>query len=84
MLDLMLPARAEMVLFWGPDYIAFYNDAYACTIGVKHPQALGEPARVSWNELWGDLEPLLAGVRATGETFSAQDRPFLINRRGEP
>jgi PAS domain S-box-containing protein len=83
-LDLMLPARSEMVLFWGPDYIAFYNDAYACTIGVKHPQALGEPARVSWNELWGDLEPLLAGVRATGETFSAQDRPFLINRHGEP
>ena len=38
-LALMLPAQAEIVLFWGPDYIAFYNDAYAPTIGDKHPAA---------------------------------------------
>ncbi|MEO7399188.1 MAG: PAS domain S-box protein [Polaromonas sp.] len=83
-LELMLPAAVEMVLFWGPDYLAFYNDAYAPTIGLKHPGALGQPARISWSELWHDLEPLLAGVRASGETFSARDRPFLINRHGEP
>ena len=82
--ELMLPAAAEMVLFWGPDYLAFYNDAYAPTIGLKHPGALGQPARVSWRELWDDLEPLLAGVRASGKTFSARDRPFMINRHGEP
>ena len=36
---LMLPAQAQIVLFWGPDYVAFYNDAYAPTIGDKHPRA---------------------------------------------
>lgn len=78
----LLPAQTQVVLFWGPDYVALYNDAYAPTIGHKHPQALGRPAREHWAELWDDLEPLLRGVRETGQTFSAKDRPFYIERRG--
>jgi hypothetical protein len=49
---LMLAARAEIVLFWGPEFAALYNDAYAPTIGDKHPRALGQPARENWTELW--------------------------------
>lgn len=78
----ILPAQAQIVLFWGEDYIALYNDAYAPTIGAKHPRALGRPAQENWSELWSDLEPLLRRVRETGETFSAKDRPFYIERRG--
>ncbi|HET9811161.1 MAG TPA: GAF domain-containing protein [Sphingomicrobium sp.] len=81
---IMLPADVQIVLFWGPDYVALYNDAYAPTIGDKHPDALGRPARENWSELWDDLEPLLAGVRDTGETVSASDRPFYIERHGVP
>ena len=80
--DLILPAQAEIVLFWGPDYVALYNDAYAPTIGDKHPGAFGRPAIEYWRELWDDLEPLLSGVRRTGETFHAKDRPFYIERSG--
>ncbi|WP_296742596.1 HWE histidine kinase domain-containing protein [Mesorhizobium sp.] len=80
--ELMLAARAEIVLFCGPEFVALYNDAYAPTIGDKHPRALGRPARESWAELWTDLEPLLSGVLETGETFSAKDRPFYIERSG--
>jgi two-component sensor histidine kinase len=83
-ISLMLPARAQIVLFWGPEFIAFYNDAYAPTIGDKHPGALGRPARESWTELWGDLEPLLRRVLETGETVHAKDRPFYIERHGYP
>ena len=81
-IDLMLPADVQFVLFWGPDYLAFYNDAYRPSIGNKHPAALGQPAALHWTELWHDLEPLLAGVRKSGKTFSAHDRPFHINRNG--
>src|SRR6185295_17737901 len=82
--SLMLPARAQIVLFWGPDFVALYNDAYAPTIGEKHPRALGRPARENWAELWDDLEPLLRRVLDTGETVFAKDRPFYIERRGYP
>ncbi len=81
-IGLMLPAQAQIVLFWGPEYVALYNDAYAPTIGEKHPRALGRPARENWAELWSDLEPLLQGVRETGQTFFAKDRPFYIERSG--
>jgi two-component sensor histidine kinase len=83
-LGLILPAQAQVVLFWGPDYFAFYNDAYAPTIGNKHPGALGRPARENWSELWDDLEPLLQGVMDTGATVFAKDRPFYIERHGYP
>ncbi|QCI13131.1 response regulator [Pseudomonas putida] len=78
----LLPAQAQFVLFWGSAYVALYNEAYAPTIGTKHPQALGRPAREHWRELWEDLEPLLRGVRETGQTYSAKDRAFYIERRG--
>src|SRR5262245_35105210 len=82
--SLMLPAQAQIVLFWGPELVALYNDAYAPTIGDKHPQALGRPARENWAELWDDLEPLLRRVLETGETVFAKDRPFYIERHGYP
>ncbi|WP_449432522.1 ATP-binding protein [Pseudomonas putida] len=78
----LLPTQAQFVLFWGEAYVALYNDAYAPTIGNKHPQALGRPAQEHWSELWDDLEPLLRGVRETGQTFSAKDRAFYIERSG--
>ncbi|WP_061930716.1 PAS domain S-box protein [Aureimonas sp. AU22] len=81
-IGLVIAARAEIVLFWGPEYTAFYNEAYAPTIGSKHPRAFGRPARENWSELWDDLEPLLRRVRETGETFAAKDRPFQIERHG--
>ena len=80
--SLILPARAQIVLFWGPEFIALYNDAYAPSIGAKHPAALGRPAVENWRELWDDLEPLLRGVRETGETLAATDRAFYIERHG--
>jgi two-component sensor histidine kinase len=82
--NLILPARAQIVLFWGADFVALYNDAYAPTIGEKHPRALGRPARENWGELWGDLEPLLRGVFDTGEPVFARDRAFYIERHGYP
>lgn len=83
---LMLSSRAEIVLFWGQDLCALYNEAYAPTIGDKHPGALGRPACEGWAELWDDLGPLLRSVLDSGETIHAKDRPFYIERdngRGE-
>jgi PAS domain S-box-containing protein len=79
--SLMLPAQVQIVMFWGPEFVALYNDAYAPSIGNKHPHALGRPAQEYWTELWDDLEPLLQRARG-GETIFAEDRPFKIERHG--
>jgi signal transduction histidine kinase len=78
----LLPAQAQIVLFWGAQYVALYNEAYGPSIGNKHPRALGQPAEENWREQWDDLEPLLRGVRETGVTFAAKDRPFCLERQG--
>ena len=80
--SIMLASKAQLVIFWGPDHIALYNDTYAPTIGDKHPQALGRPAQENWAELWDILAPLLDGVLASGVAFAGSDHPFHIDRRG--
>src|SRR4051794_21639283 len=79
---MLLASKAQIVVFWGPEYVALYNDAYLPTIGTKHPAALGESARVHWAELWDVLGPLLEGVRETGEAFAGRDHAFAIERHG--
>ena len=37
MLGILLANRLPMLLWWGPCYISFYNDAYRPILGVKHP-----------------------------------------------
>ena len=81
--SILLPSKAQIVLFWGPDLIALYNDAYSPVLGIKHPWALGRPARECWSEIWDDLlGPLFKNVIATGESFWAKDHQFLLERHG--
>ncbi len=82
-LSMLLPSRAQIILFWGPEFICLYNDAYRPVFGAKHPSALGLPGSRAWSEIWdSQLHDLLAGVVRTGEAFWAQDLLFEIERYG--
>ena len=78
----MLSSRAQLVVFWGEDHLAFYNDAYRPTIGDKHPAVIGQAARLHWAETWDVLGPLLDGVRRTGVPYRGENHPFVLNRHG--
>src|SRR6476469_1846801 len=52
---ILLTSRYAMWMGWGPELTFFYNDAYAPTLGVKHPWALGQPASRVWQEIWADI-----------------------------
>jgi len=82
-LSMMLPSKAQIVLFWGPEFVVLYNDAYRPVFGAKHPEALGMPGRQAWSEIWETmLHGLLEGVVSTGEAFWAKDLMFPIERYG--
>ena len=82
-LSMLLPSKAQIVLFWGPEFTVFYNDAYRPVFGAKHPHALGRPGREAWSEIWDSvLHDLLAGVVHTGEAFWAKDLRFILERHG--
>ena len=82
---MMLPSKAQIILFWGPEFVVLYNDAYRPVFGAKHPEALGLAGRDAWREIWdSQLHALLAGVVRTGEAFWAKDLLFELERHGFP
>ena len=81
--SMLLPSKAQIVVFWGPEFSVLYNDAYCPVFGAKHPRVLGVPGREAWSEIWDSvLHELLAGVVRTGEAFWGKDLLFEIARHG--
>ena len=56
---ILLANRFPQLLWWGPEYISIYNDAYRPILGRKHPWGLGRPVRDCWSEIWDILKPLI-------------------------
>jgi PAS domain S-box-containing protein len=82
-ISMLLPSRAQIILFWGAEFVCFYNDAYRPVFGAKHPHALGAPGAEAWSEIWDTvLHELLDGVVRTGEAFWGKDLLFTLERHG--
>lgn len=72
-----------MFLFWGPEHIGFYNDAYSQSLGPdRHPGALGRRGRETWEEIWDTIGPQIAAVMAGGDATWHEDQ-FLPITRGD-
>jgi signal transduction histidine kinase/CheY-like chemotaxis protein len=83
-LGVMLANRFPLLLWWGPDYISIYNDAYVPILGKKHPNALGLPVRECWSEIWGILKPLIDTPYNGGPSTWIEDFELHIQRLGIP
>src|SRR5262245_30222644 len=79
-----LNSRFAIVIWWGPDLIMLYNDAYREIIAAKHPGALGHPGRDSWPEIWDIIAPMLQSVLEKGEATWSDDMLLLLERHGYP
>ncbi len=77
----LLASRFPMVLTWGPEYVQFYNDAYAPFIGDKHP-AIGEDIRITLAEGWAALAAPVEHAMATREASWLPRLPLLLERAG--
>ena len=78
-LRIMLSSRQPMWVWWGPELINFYNDAYLTIIGGKHPAALGRPARIVWSEIWDQIKDRIQAAMAGQASYSEAE--MLIMRR---
>ncbi|KAJ4467091.1 histidine kinase [Lentinula lateritia] len=51
--SIMLANPSQSCLFWGPDHILIYNNAWRRIIsGSKHPHFMGKPGRIAFHEIW--------------------------------
>lgn len=78
---LMLRMPQPIFIGWGPDFISLYNDGYIPICGSKHPDGLGQPMSLLWQEIWETLAPINAAVMR-GEPQWFEDMPFALAGRG--
>jgi PAS domain S-box-containing protein len=83
-LGLLLNSKFPMFLFWGPEHICFYNDAYRPSLGNdgKHPNILGQKGADFWPEIWHFIKPLIDQVLTEGEATWHENLLLPIYRNG--
>jgi PAS domain S-box-containing protein len=82
-INVCLASKIPMYVWWGPDSINIYNDAYIPLAGkVRHPTFFGRPAREMWPEIWDTMEGFLDQIHRTGEAIQHDDLPFVLDRNG--
>ncbi len=80
-----LSSRFPILVWWGPELVMIYNDAYRPMLGQsKHPRALGAPGREVWGEIWDVIGPMLDQVMAGGGATWSADQCLVLDRNGYP
>ena len=82
MLGVLLGSRFPMLLWWGPDLLHLYNDAYRPILRDKHPASLAAPAAEVWAEVWDLVGPMIRGVQAGGPSTWTEDLQLFIHSDG--
>ena len=77
---LCLDAGFPTCLYAGDELVLIYNDGFIASLGRKHPDALGRPAREVWAEIWAQSAPDFEQVRATGAPVFHYDQRFVFDR----
>ncbi|HET7621421.1 MAG TPA: PAS domain S-box protein [Gemmatimonadaceae bacterium] len=81
--QIILDSRFPMFLWWGPELIQFYNDAYRPSLGAeRHPSALGARGRECWAEVWPAIGPRIERVMSQGEAMWDENHRLPITRGG--
>lgn len=78
---LVLSSPMGTILLWGDEHVQLYNDHLLTLMGARHPQALGQPNRECWPEVWRLSEPIYRRVRQ-GEPVALRDALFPMMRDG--
>jgi PAS domain S-box-containing protein len=81
--SICLASRFPMLIWWSPELVMLYNDAYRPILGAtKHPTALGQVGQACWPEIWDIIGPMLHSVLTTGEATWSDDQLLLLDRNG--
>jgi hypothetical protein len=70
-------------LWWGPDYVAIYNEAFVPLCHLVHPALMGSTYAQGFPELWPHIRLLFEeGIRTGLGQNVTSDTPLLVERNG--
>jgi hypothetical protein len=79
--SICLNSRFPISLWWGPELVMLYNDAWRPILGsTKHPAALGRPGIESWPEIWDTIGTQFNSVLSRGEATWSDDLLLVVER----
>ena len=78
-----LDSPQPMCFAWGEELRFFFNDAYRPFLGHRADQALGQPFREVWFDVWTDIEPIVQRA-LQGEGVHYDNLPLTMTRYGYP
>ncbi|KND04770.1 PAS domain S-box protein [Spizellomyces punctatus DAOM BR117] len=81
--SLTMCSMFPMAIWWGPQFVLIYNDAYKPIAGSKHPWLFGKAGSEAWSEIWDTLEPMAQSVMQ-GERCYSEDHLLFMVRNGYP
>ncbi|HEY9831013.1 MAG TPA: ATP-binding protein [Stenomitos sp.] len=81
-LRIILGSRYPMFIWWGHQFINFYNDAYIPMLGQHHPAALGQSACDVWADVWDIVGPQAEAVLNKGEASWNKELLMIMERNG--
>ncbi len=80
---LILNSQQPMLIWWGPELIQFYNDAYIPMVeSDRHPNALGGRGRDFCSDIWGFVGPQIEHVMTGKGSIWEEDRLLPVTRGG--
>ena len=80
---LILNSRQPMLIWWGPELIQLYNDAYIPLMETgRHPSALGGRCRDYCADIWDMIEPQTEYIIAGKGPIWEEDRLVPVFRDG--
>jgi signal transduction histidine kinase len=80
MCNLIMASPHPAAMYWGPEWVAIYNEAYVPLAGQKHPTLMGQRYADAWSEIWEQLEVVFREARETGQATMKDDDRLFINR----
>jgi len=83
MCNLIMASPHPAAMYWGPDLIAIYNEAYILLAGQKHPKLMGQSYREAWAEIWDSVELVFHNATTTGQATMKDDDCLFIQRAFE-
>ncbi|HEU0003308.1 MAG TPA: ATP-binding protein, partial [Ktedonobacteraceae bacterium] len=80
--SICLASDFPMLIWWGPELVKLYNDAYRIILGAKHPRAMGQRGKECWPEIWDIIGPMLEGVLNKCKATWSENQLLLLERNG--
>lgn len=73
MCNLIMASPHPAAMYWGPEHVAIYNEAYIALAGKKHPELMGKRYADVWSEIWLAVADVFADALSSAQATMKDD-----------